>query len=235
MQITAEGERHLGAVIGSEEYKRGYVNEAVEKWVSEISLLSQIATTQPQATYTCYVAGYQHKLTYFLRKIPDIEDNLQPFEDVLRHQFILAITGGHIVNDKERLLLSLPPRLGGLCLKIVTETAIEEYENSCQVTLQLKNQILDTQGGEGKTKSTIRCERRQRQQTKLDTIREGMTSAERRLIDINLESGVSNWLTTLPLKEWGYDLNKQQFWDAIRIRYNWNLERLPTDCVCGEK
>ena len=34
VQITTEGERHLGAVIGSEEYKRGYVNEAVEKWVS---------------------------------------------------------------------------------------------------------------------------------------------------------------------------------------------------------
>ena len=63
VQITTEEERHLGAVIGSEEYKRGYVNEAVEEWVSEVSSLSQIATTQPQAAYTCYVAGYQHKLT----------------------------------------------------------------------------------------------------------------------------------------------------------------------------
>ena len=62
-----------------------------------------------------------------------------------------------------------------------------------------------------------------------------MTNAERRLMDVNLESGVSNWLTTLTLKEWGYDLNKQQFWDTIRIRCNWNLERIPTDCVCGEK
>lgn len=39
-------------------------------------------------------------------------------------------------------------------------------------------------------------------------------------------------LTTLPLKEWGYDLNKQQFWEALCVR---NLERLPTNCVCGEK
>ena len=59
--------------------------------------------------------------------------------------------------------------------------------------------------------------------------------AEKRQNDTNLESGVSNWLTTLPLKEWEYDLNKQQFWDALRIRYNWNLERLPTECLCGEK
>ena len=62
-----------------------------------------------------------------------------------------------------------------------------------------------------------------------------MTNAQRRQCDANVECGVSNWLTTLPLKEWGYDLNKQQFWDAIRIRYNWNLDRLPTECVCGEK
>jgi len=61
--------------------------------------------------------------------------------------------------------------------------------------------------------------------------------------DANVESGVSNWLSTLLLKEgiWGYDINKHQFWDAVRIRYNWNLERhwnlerLPTDCVYEEK
>ena len=62
-----------------------------------------------------------------------------------------------------------------------------------------------------------------------------MTIDEKRQIDANVECGVSNWLTTIPLKEWGYDLNKQQFWDAIWIRYNWNLERLPTDCISGEK
>ena len=37
------------------------------------------------------------------------------------------------------------------------------------------------------------------------------------------------------LERVGYDPNKQQFWDAVRIRYNWCLERLPTECVCGEK
>lgn len=235
VKITTEGERHLGSVVGSEQYKRKYVNELVEKWVNEMSLLSRIATTQPQAAYGCYIAGYQHKLTYFLRTIPGIENYLQPFEEVLRHQFIPAITGGHIVNDRQRSLLSILPRVGGLGLKDVTRTANEEYENSCQVTLHLKNMILDTQVEGGKTKSAIKAERRKKQQAKLDSLREEMVNAEKRLNDTNLESGVSNWLTTLPLKEWGYDLNKQQSWDAIRIRYNWNLERLPTECVCGEK
>ena len=235
VQITTEGERHLGAVIGAEEYKEKYVRDTIAKWVSEVSLLSQIATTQPQAAYACFTAGYQHKLTYHLRTIPGMEDYLQPFEDIIRHHFIPAITGGHVVNDKERSLLSLPPRLGGLGLKNFVETAPFEYENSRGFTLNLKNLLLDKNEEDGKTKHQIQAERKQRQQARLTNLQADMTSAEKRQSDANLECGVSNWLTTLPLKEWGYDLNKQQFWDALRIRYDWNLERLPANCVCGEK
>ena len=32
-----------------------------------------------------------------------------------------------------------------------------------------------------------------------------------------LEKGVSNWLNACPLREYGFDLNKQQFWDGISI------------------
>ena len=61
-------------------------------------------------------------MTYFLRTIPGMENHLQPLGDVIRHHFIPAITGGHVVNDKERKLLSLPPRLGvGLGLKNFVE------------------------------------------------------------------------------------------------------------------
>ena len=47
IQITTEGERHLGAVIGSEGYKERYCKTLVEKWTEELSLLAQIAVTQP--------------------------------------------------------------------------------------------------------------------------------------------------------------------------------------------
>ena len=80
--------------------------------------------------------------------------------------------------------------LGGLGLKNVTETAIEDYDNSCQIKLHLKNMILDTQEEGDKTKSAIMCERRQKQEARLESIREDMTNAEKRLIDTNLESGV---------------------------------------------
>ena len=39
--------------------------------------------------------------------------------------------------------------------------------------------------------------------------------------DLNQETRASAWLTTLPLKQEGYALTKQLFWDLIRIRYGW--------------
>ena len=39
----------------------------------------------------------------------------------------------------------------------------------------------------------------------------------------------------LPLIDEGYVLNKQAFTDIIKIRYGWQLQRLPENCVCGLK
>ena len=47
------------------------------------------------------------------------------------------------------------------------------------------------------------------------------------------EKGASSWLTTLPLEEYGFSLHKSAFRDAVALRYNWSLERVPTSCSCG--
>ena len=31
------------------------------------------------------------------------------------------------------------------------------------------------------------------------------------------QKGVSNWLTNLPVKEHGYEMTKQEFWDSSRL------------------
>ena len=41
--ITIEGRKHLGAVIGSAEYKVKYVQEKVATWIAEVEGLSEIA------------------------------------------------------------------------------------------------------------------------------------------------------------------------------------------------
>ena len=47
------------------------------------------------------------------------------------------------------------------------------------------------------------------------------------------QKGFSHWLTNLPIRELGYELTKQEFWDAIKIRYNWPLDRITSQCICG--
>ena len=47
--------------------------------------------------------------------------------------------------------------------------------------------------------------------------------------------GASNWLNVLPLSEEGYVLNKEEFRDAMAMRYSKHLLGLPSKCSCGSK
>ena len=144
----------------------------VQKWSEELTLLSEIAVTQPQAAYTCFVSGYQHRFSYFIRTISQMEEYLQPIEDIIRHQLIPAITGGKVVNDLERNILSLPPSMGGLGLKNVVELAPFEHNNSKRFTNQLQHQILNREPPQGNEVAktiiaAIKAEKTQRNREKL--------------------------------------------------------------------
>ena len=44
-----------------------------------------------------------------------------------------------------------------------------------------------------------------------------------------------NWLTSLPIQEFGFALHKGAFQDALTLRYNWQPLRAPSLCACGSK
>ena len=69
----------------------------------------------------------------------------------------------------------------------------------------------------------------------LNEVRARMNDEQRRTNEENSTVGASNWLTNLPIKELEYELNKDQFQDALCIRYGWSRPRLPTECVCGSR
>lgn len=48
------------------------------------------------------------------------------------------------------------------------------------------------------------------------------------------EEGSSAWLTVLPLQDLGFDLNKREFRDAVKLRYDWLAEDIPSTRACGE-
>ena len=49
VNITLEGRRHLGAVIGSKEFKDQYCQEKVDKWLREMESRAEISKSQPHA------------------------------------------------------------------------------------------------------------------------------------------------------------------------------------------
>ena len=44
----------------------------------------------------------------------------------------------------------------------------------------------------------------------------------------------SNWLTAIPIKEMNFNLNKREFRDAIKLRYDWEITDIPAICTCGD-
>jgi hypothetical protein len=49
------------------------------------------------------------------------------------------------------------------------------------------------------------------------------------------DKGASSWMNALPISEQHLTLNKEEFKDAMRLRYNLPLSGLPTNCPCGDR
>ena len=129
-------------------------------------------------------------------------------------------------------MFSLPTRLGSLALKFFAETTKNEYKDS--TTSNLQAQILGTNNNDSSTRGEIKAESDKRNQEKLQPFLATSDEKTKRMMETLNQKGITNWLKNLSIKELGYELMKQEFWDAIKIRYNWPLDRIPTQCVCRD-
>ena len=238
--ITKEGQRHLGAVIGTQEFKKEFVNKKVAEWIQEVSILSEIAKTEPHAAYAAYTHGLQHRWNFVMRTIPDISHLLVPLENIIKNTFLPAITKLFTCTDNERGLLALPPRMGGMGITLPVERANEENVNSINLTRSLTEKIV-AQDAHGEidqneikeVKKNISRARQQAQKNTLEHLKGNLPAVRVRKVLAAQETGASNWLTSLPIRAKGFSLNKQEFIDAVSLRYDLPVEGLPNTCVCG--
>ena len=96
VNITAEGKRHLGAVVESTKYRHKYMKGLVKYCDNQLTILSIIAETQPQAAYLAYASWFKSKLNYFLRTIPNNRHLLLPLERTISNKLIPSVTGSYI-------------------------------------------------------------------------------------------------------------------------------------------
>ena len=112
IQITTTGERHLGAVIGSRQFRSEYVTDKINKWIQDVEEIAEIAKDEPQIAYSAFTKAICMRWCFLQRTVPDIKDYFVPLEEVIRDKLIPGIVGRE-VTDLERKLISLPVRLGG--------------------------------------------------------------------------------------------------------------------------
>ena len=69
----------------------------------------------------------------------------------------------------------------------------------------------------------------------LRNLRSKMTPAQLKANDIATSDGASIWSSSLPLKHEIFSLTKREFFDAVLLRYGWELKHLPHEFVCKAK
>ena len=80
----------------------------------------------------------------------------------------------------------------------------------------------------------IRQKKNEKRKNIRDELLAEMTPEPQQLIKGAMEKGASSWLSALLIKAIGYALSKQEFTDAICMRYGWKVKGIPTHCACGE-
>ena len=241
LNITSEGRKHLGAAVGSETFKESYVKDKIENWIIQIKELAKIAWVEPHLAYSAFVKGFRHKFNYLMRTIPEIDALFKPLDLVIDDFLLPALLNGKLLNKEERILFALPVKFGGMGLPKISETASTEYNNSRLITEDLvenvkkQKDILEILPDRTyNAKKLIRAEKTEQNKNTLIILKTSMSSSKLRLLECILEKGSSNWLTALPIKESGFYLDKSTWWDALYLRYGFNMKRLPSYCNCGK-
>ena len=241
INITTEGRPLLGAPIGSQFFSDDFIKEQISQWVAEFKALSSVAKTQPQAAYAAYTHGLAGKWAYLLRACEISSEQFSSLEEMIRLDFISAISG-RAVSDIERVLLTLPARMGGLRLPNPASDADVSYLWSRNVTKALVDRILhrrDRPMAEVVEVQRDAFKANQRSKAwRLDELssvtKEQLPPRMKRAVIAAEEKGSSSWLTALPLADFGFSLSKGEFQDALNLRYGWTPPRLPSLCVCGD-
>ena len=216
VNISSEGKPHLGAVLGTSTFTELHVRGKVEKWCGELSHLSTIAESHPQAAYACFTHGLVSKWNYLTRSTKDISHLLQPLEDIIRTKFIPVLTGRPASNDDL------------------------EYLASRKVTSPVVNAILthddrytyDTLADQLSSVAEVKKMKRDHQSSSSSQLKASLPPDLQRAMDLSMEKDTSNWLTVLPVDEFGFTLHKGAFRDALALRYGWSLHHIPHTCPC---
>ena len=130
--------------------------------------------------------------------------------------------------------------MGGLGVANPSGDANLDYTSSVKVTAPLVEQIVAQvhQLHEDflirSVQQEVKAERAKNLEKRAERLKEVALQKTQRALDLATGKGSSMWLTSLPLKEMGFNLNKREFRDGLSLRYDWSITDIPYTCLCGE-
>ena len=236
MNITLEGRRHLGAVIGSKEFKNQYCQEKVGKWLREMESLTEISKSQPHTAYVAFTKGFK-----LLAHIESFEEYVDPIEKVIHTSFLPSLFGrAEPLPEELKELVNLSPAQDGIGIPDLKRESSEQFNASLDITAPHVNSIV-TQSSTiparelmEERKREINAQRRVAAKSRIDRIDESLSPDLLQVVQQTRYKRASSWLNAIPIEEHGLPLNKQEFRDSLCLRYNLPLPNLPSYCACGE-
>ena len=164
IKISPEGDRHLGAVVGTKDFRDRFVKNKVEKWIADVENLCKLFTCQRWTSSCSFNLSQRTSI-----KEPSID---LPSADSLRCQShiqtpwrsTLSAIIGRPLSDLDKQNIKLPVRFGELGIRNPRTNCDKEYENWRYVTETLTNQILNQDRSQSPDFKLI--------ETKKNTIRE---------------------------------------------------------------
>ena len=209
-----------------------YVSKKVRMWSGDILTLSNIAETHPHSAYSAFTHSVKHRWNYVMHTIESVGAFFQPLEEALHQHLLPALTGRMPSSEVERELLSLPCRSGGLNIPNPTCCSDFQFSSSKLLSASLVA-MIQQQTFTSLAFSRLHQSRQQMLTSCLANIQSRVDPQLQRTIELINVKCSSLWLTALPLQEQGFHLNKQEFRDALCLRYGWQLANIPSHCVCG--
>ena len=200
-----------------------------------------MAETEPQIAHSALVFGLSKRWMFIMRTLSEIGNLFQPLEEVIVKEFLPAILGFPF-SDDERRIFSLPARSGGLGIFNPCDIAEKEYNYSTTATAPLVEDIINqrkTYSADVSDKIKDAKKKIQRDKTTdssamFEEIKQKLSDSAAKNLELQSHKGASSWLTCLPLAEHDFVVNKQEFKDAMSLRYGKPINGMPRYCSCGE-
>ena len=115
LKIATSG-RLLGGIVGDKEGRESFVEQKVKNWMTSMQQLVSEATTKPQAAYCAFTKSLQSEWKFLKSIVPECGWMYIDLEEIISNDFLQALFGSEITPE-ERLLFSLPARMGVLTSK----------------------------------------------------------------------------------------------------------------------